>query len=546
MALPFQQVLRKILSSNALDSAKNGVGIYDPARFFSDEQQAEAVNRLAHYATLRNAYNGGTMAPVSDDGDTEIIINFNRAFVNKSVDWLFNEMWQLECPAGNEAITDEVMKVLDSNSIHQKCWKMAHSGAITGDGFIMAYVDDTGNPRNPMSGKIRVTYLKPQFVHPVFHPFDHEEVVAVLIQWPVSAGAALQTRYGLPSETYLYSQLITTDKIYEYADSKMIKESDNYLGVIPVFHAANLMNAFKWFGDSDLVDTWLINQARNSAINSIKKIIEYHAEPTTVLIGASAQNVEVGAKRLWSIRKDRDKVDIKVLGLDSDLAASNTYVDNLRKAMMELASMPEHAFGADIAISNTSAAALEVKYMCLLEKTKRKRISYGRALLQMCKLIAQMIIVQNPTIVKKLRYPERYQEFAINFANPLPRDMIETLKVESEKLRLGIQSKHGALKYVDPKDMESKMVEIIADARETMLTEVERARGSAGGVPNIHAPWTGSLGMYVDKNETFRREDELILRLQKSLTETQKVIDSDNQNMLKQEEESGKEPAKNE
>lgn len=514
--------ISELISPNDIQSgiehAIDGRGIFDPSGFFTDNQQQEAKDRLQKYDKLKNVYGKTGFNSVNADGDQELVINYNRAILNKSVDWLFGKEWSLETVAGNEAITERITELLDDNNILVKSWKNGHVGAITGDAYWVVELDgENGNY------DIRIQYLKPQFVHPIFHPIDTEKIIAVMIQYPVETSLEFANRYNLPANNVtLFSQIMTEDMIYEYNDSTQVGAYENIYGQIPVFHAQNLMNGFKWFGDSDLEDTWIINDLRSETLNKQKRILDYHSNPTTIGTGVASDSLKKVDNSVWTVKNPEAK--FYNLEMKSDMKATNTYLTDLKDSLLELSNTPGNSLGSsDEKISNTSAAALELKYMCLLEKTRRKRATYGRALLGASKLMANLLVAQEPSLLGKLKEPEKFDKFTVKFANPLPRDMQEVISLEKEKMESGLQSELGALKEINEKNIESKIVEILADKREKLLTETEKARAINGGVPAVHSVWTGSQGLRANKSDLSQKEDELTLTLLKQLTEASEV-----------------------
>lgn len=516
--MAFSEILSRVtnlVSRKNIDAALSGASILDPVGVFTERDIETVERRLSRYRAFRDAYDGRGLTAHNDDGDIEIAANMNRTIVDKSVDWLFGRPFKVIADAGNEAMAEAVTRILADEDIHYKSMCVGQVGSITGDGYFYIYMEEN-------TGRIRINFLKSMYVHPVFHPVDQTRLTGALVQFPLDVSPIQARRYSVPPGQKIYTQYITDDVIVEYMDSSKISESPNPFGEIPIFHAPNLLHGFRWFGMSDLEDVYLVTKIRNEAINSLKRIIEYQGEPTTVLIGASAKNLEKNARALWSIKNKDAKV--QTLSLDTDLAATVNYISMLKSTILELSSVPEHSLGSSEVVNNVSAAALEVRYLCLLEKTRKKRITYGMALSRMCKLIAQVIASSDPSIFAKLEKPELFDNLKISFPSPLPRDMKTILEEEEIKLRMQLQSKHGALKEILDSGVEERAVEIIADRTEEMLTDIEKARASEGGVPNLLAPSTGSLGMHISNREDLmKRQEQVIGIIENTLKNSQSV-----------------------
>ena len=517
-------MMNLVQSKKSLESVHSGSGVYDPGGFFTEAQSDEAKNRLALYKQYRDSYEGKdrSVPTPNVDGDIGLSINLNRPMVVKSTDWLFGKEVEVEASPGNQALADRLMSILEENNAARQLWTFGHSGSITGDGYLHVYTDGTKD--NPVGTKTFVRYLKPQFVHPIFHPIETDKMSAVMIQFPIDLAPAFAATSALAAGKHAFTRVITDDTIREYVDENEIAVLPNVFGEIPVYHAPNLINSFRWYGDSDLVDVWLLNELRNGLAHLQKEILEYNAAPTTIIIGASAKNIEKTPHTLLAIRNKDAKV--QVLEMNSDLGAITAAIENLRKAYLELSGTPENSLGADQAISNTSAAALEVRYMCLVEKTRRKRLTYGRSLLNALRLVSVIEMARDPGLVRRMEDISSWRDISVVFQDPLPRDMEKVLNIEEQAMRIGVQSRYGALRNVRKKRLEETMIEIVADDRMQMLQDVERARAVEGNVPNLHANWLGSLGMHTNKDSAVRKEDKLVLEMQRQLQSTEKVVDT--------------------
>ena len=77
------------------------------------------------------------------------------------------------------------------------------------------------------------------------------------------------------------------------------------------------------WGLSDIQDITDLNRVINETVTLIQDIVDYYASPTTVIIGAKANQLERGPKKVWSIAYDKAKIENLTLG--QDLAQSMEY-----------------------------------------------------------------------------------------------------------------------------------------------------------------------------------------------------------------------------
>jgi hypothetical protein len=221
---------------------------------------------------------------------------------------------------------------------------------------------------------------------------------------------------------------------------------------INVVHIKNLPVANESYGVSDIADLIPVQAEFNFKTTDISDIIDYHAAPVTIIKGARTRQLEKGARKVWGgLPKDADVFN---LTLESDLTASNTFLDKLRVAIFELSNTPEESLGARMAISNTSGIALQVKYGPLLEKTWIKQATYGTGIQRINKLLLKLAMQKGTDEQKAMleaalkRYGADIYRTEVRWGDPLPKDEEVVLKNIAQKINMGIEEPEGALKVV--------------------------------------------------------------------------------------------------
>ena len=139
--------------------------------------------------------------------------------------------------------------------------------------------------------------------------------------------------------------------------------------------------------------------------------------------------------------------DAKVenLNMNTDLGASLGYTNETKHSIHEIGCVPESALGNNQSISNTSGVALQIVHMPLIERTRVKRISTITGLQKINKLIMLIGLQQGFITVPEGVTPKEFYKTDITFPDALPKDdLIELQKIESE-MRLGLESRHGAM-----------------------------------------------------------------------------------------------------
>lgn len=507
------------LTDKYLESAIAGEDVLDvTGTFFSDHQRDFTQNRLANYKRNWKYYNGQHFKNMSIDGKQKLVINLLRPIVNKSVDWLFTHGFKITAPPGNEAVIPLLDIVWNANQRDMMLWEHGQMGAVTGDAYLYVSVEDRDSEGKPLpldNQRVVIRNLNSAYVHPVYDEVDSREMLACLIQFPT-----LQNRRFVPSLNQasgrpggVYSIIITRDTIVEYWNRDEIPNSkrENFLGRVPVVHTRNIAIANSFFGQSDIDDIIPLNESLNSVANNIDDIIAYHAAPTTVIMGARASQLERGANKVWSgLPKD---AKVQNLALEGELDASVSHFESIKLAIHELSNTPESSLGKVQQISNTSAAALEVQYLPLIEKTRRKYLTYGSTIAQVNEIVLQILdqrfgIRIGGMVGDKARMFETY----IEFKSPLPQDKKLQVDLIAAKLKEGLESKAGALRTLEETDIPRKTLEILMDKRQQLAEDIERAAAAAGvKVPNLSVVNLGSLaGAQPELENVFQAQDDAI------------------------------------
>ena len=93
-------------------------------------------------------------------------------------------------------------------------------------------------------------------------------------------------------QVFTYTEIITDDVIEEYINDEMIDQRANPLGTIPVVFIPNIPVSGSPWGLSDAQDIIAINRQYNEIATDIADIVNYHAAPVTVIVGAKASQLE--------------------------------------------------------------------------------------------------------------------------------------------------------------------------------------------------------------------------------------------------------------
>ena len=226
-------------------------------------------------------------------------------------------------------------------------------------------------------------------------------------------------------------------------------------------HIPNVPVSGSPWGLADAHDIITINRSYNEISTDVADIVNYHASPVTVIVGAKASNLEKGAKKVWGgLPKDAQVFNLEggAQGIDGALK----YLELLKRSMHEIMNVPETALGQVQPISNTSGVALSIQYQPLMNRWSQKIAQYGKGLEKINELVIRTLAIKEPQsfmynpeedgpikegqlTVLDPNDPITYINYA-QFPQPLPLDKLIVLNEIQTKLGMGLESKEGALR----------------------------------------------------------------------------------------------------
>jgi hypothetical protein len=443
----------------------------------ADEEFEVHGPRLNRYSLNWAMYLGHHWGYRREQGEMQIAVNYYRAMLDYLARFTFGEGVRFRSPKMTEAIVpdllDRVWEV--DNDKKRILLEIAQTGGITGDAFVkIAYEEpweDSIGRFHP--GRVRVLPLNPAFCFPEFHPHDRTRLLRFKQKYRFWGTSLEGTR-----QVFTYTEILTDDVIEEYINDELIDSRPNPLGQIPVVHIPNIPVSGSPWGLSDAHDIITLNRAYNEISTDIADIINYHAAPVTVIVGAKASNLEKGAKKVWGgLPKDAQVFNLE--GGGAGLQGAMEYLDRIKMSMHELMNIPETALGQVQPVSNTSGVALSIQFQPLMNRHSQKTAQYGVGIEKINELILLNLAIKepetfkyNPAVNGPLKEgqlteldpndPITYQT-AVYFAPPLPLDKLLILNELQTKMQMGLESKEGALRALGEEFPEEKLQEIRAE-----------------------------------------------------------------------------------
>ena len=440
----------------------------------ADEEFEVHGPRLNRYSLNWAMYLGHHTAFRRQQGEPQMVFNYYRAITDFIINFTFSKGVQYRSPKETEAIVPDLLErvwEVDNNKA-TVLWEIGQQGSVSGDCFVKvayeeAWVDPAGM-QHP--GRVRILPLNSSFCFPEFHPHDRNRLIRFKLKYRFWGTSLEGTR-----QVYTYTEILTDDVIEEYINDELIDSRPNPLGTIPVVHMPNIRISGSPWGLSDCNEMISLNRAYNETATDIADIINYHAAPVTVIIGAKASQLEKGANKVWGgLPKDARVENLE--GGGQGLKGAMEYMTMLKRAMHEMTGVPETALGQSQPISNTSGVALAIQFQPLMNRYHQKIVQYAYGLERVNELILRNLAVKEPetftwnptssTIPKPDQLlqldpndPITYRTY-IHFPPPLPLDKLIILNEIQSMLSLGLESKEGALRNLGEEFPAQKIQEI--------------------------------------------------------------------------------------
>ena len=449
----------------------------------ADEEFEVHGPRLNRYSLNWAMYLGHHWGYRREQGEMQIAVNYYRAFIDYLARFTFGNGVHFRSPEATEAIIPNRLErvwELDNDKV-KVLLEMAQIGGITGDCFVkVAYEEPwTDSIGRFHPGRVRILPLNSAFCFPEFHPHDRTRLLRFKQKYRFWGTSLEGTR-----QVFTYTEILTDDIIEEYINDELIDSRPNPLGLIPVVHIPNIPVSGSPWGLSDAHDIISLNRSYNEISTDIADIINYHAAPITVIVGAKASNLEKGAKKVWGgLPKDAQVFNLE--GGGSGIQGALQFLETIKRSMHELMNIPESALGQSQPVSNTSGVALSIQYQPLMNRWTHKVAQYQAGLERINELVMLSLIIKepeslvyNPNTDGTLKTgqvtqldpndPLTFITYA-HFPPPLPLDKIVLLNELAQKLSMGLESKAGALRALGEEFPEEKLQEI----RSELITEAK-------------------------------------------------------------------------
>jgi hypothetical protein len=438
----------------------------------ADEEFEVHGVRLSRYSLYWAHYLGHMYGYRREVGEPQFAFNYVRALSDYITNFTFGKGIGFQTPHATAAIVPSLLKRVweQDNDKNAVLWEMGQTGSVTGDTFVkVAYEDPYVDPAGRVHpGRCRVIPLNPAHCFPQWHEHDRQRMLSFKLKYRFWGTNPDGTRM-----VHTYVEKISETMIEEYVNDELIDSRPNPLGVIPIVYIPNIPVSGSPWGMSDIDAIIPLNREFNEKALELSDIINYHAAPVTVVIGAKASQLEKGPRKMWTLPKDSKIENLESL---TQLEGPLAYMELLKRGMHEMTGVPENALGQMQPISNTSGTALHIMYQPLMNRYSLKTQQYTRGFQKINELVLLTLFQKEPWAMQynegESALPEEGQllvldpadpntfETSVHWPPPLPVDILVKLNEIMMKMQLGLESKTGALRDLGEEFPREKLAEI--------------------------------------------------------------------------------------
>lgn len=473
------------------------------------------LDRITKYYLYWKFYEG---LHYKDFNDGLLAFNYVRAFIDKVCMFLlgdeaftFNVKSFYATPIEKDLeknVEELIMYQWLKSDKNHLAYEILQMGSVTGDAWV-----GVGWEEDEKFCKIEIYDSRQAF--PIFKDGDYNKLQSFLVRQPLDSKQPQGYKLFV---TKLTNETVETwyQKDASIDENRITKHNvvsvPNPLGFIPVVHIKNKPNSASYYGKSDANDILKINKVYNEINQQIKAIIDYHATPTTVITGASAKSLKRGLGSIWSGLPA--EANVFNLGLDVDLSAVSNFAKDIKTAMHELSDVPENALGKVQAISNTSAAALQITYHPLIQQANLKATTYGEGIAKINTMILKILAEKDPKNIRLKNIKKIDKDFLSSlqvvpvFCFGFPKDKTDELSRAQMEVGLKVASRREIMERLGKVNIPELLQEIDKDTVDQAIIQarvnMEVAKLSMGGQSdegNTQEGEEGFGGNYGDEGE---------------------------------------------
>ncbi len=434
--------------------------------------------RQAQEVGLPDRVTGVRRDPALDDraaGRREVVIENDIAWrVQLMVDFLFGKSIRILSTSEDEATRERVERVIEA------VWEASGGIAMLQDaatlGHVYGHVDLAvrideerllGVAAGDVAGVVEAVRIEPIDATrgaPIVSRDDYRELDAYAICVEREAGdqesaAASDRRLRLlggrraidrsrsAPERVLSLELIGPGVRQVYEDGVLAEEARSVLlpETLPIVHVQNVSQPFRYSGMSEVEALIPLQDELNTRLSDRASRVTMQSFQMYLAKGIEGfERAPVGPGALW--QTDNMEASVEAFGGDSSSPSESAHIAEIREAMDKVSAAPPLAGGVLRGrVGNlSSATALRVTLIGLLSKTERKRVTYGRGIAEVSRVVLGALdaagVVRTAPTDRGVR---------VAWTDPLPSEERDDVAAARAKVELGVSEERvlGELGY---------------------------------------------------------------------------------------------------
>lgn len=375
------------------------------ATFYSTNQTTNALASLedayntelkARQTEINRAwdyYEGRHKKPLKlqkDGYDDNVTVNHVGALSDRIVAFMIGDgiTFDVEGDEPNSEADQEVNALWDANRGDTLKETLILGGAIEGHNAVRLEPAEGDYPK--------LTRIKQAHFAAFWNPFDTSDVLWYRLQHVASGiGKRIDYVHGLVTEDGDYNPDVEmwTEVVYAANDANPVPGNQprwQRVSVTPWEHPwppivdwVNLPNSNGYYGRPDVNEAIALNDALNFLLSNSQRIIKHHANPKTVMTGATPKDLiptEVGG--LFAVAAPEARV--YNLEMQSDGAFVQWLTSLLTSGLWQSAGMVDNSTVKDL-VGQLTNFGLRVLFANAIKRTEKKRVLYGEAFDEICR-----------------------------------------------------------------------------------------------------------------------------------------------------------------
>jgi hypothetical protein len=450
--------------------------------------RAGTRSRQAQEEGLPGRLTGARMGWTDDRADTrEIVIENDIAWrVQAMVDFMFGKPVAIRSTARDAALREKIDRVLDAVwersggiALLQDMALLGHvygsvdlvvridasrgdgRGGASGEGGQAGTAPSPASPVPPVSaGRIghdaldrllaraieaaRIEIVEPTRGVPLLDPSDYRRILGYIItherelnRVERSGGFLNSLRRAGSRARSRTTEIIDAAQRRVYENGVLIEHEEIARwtgGRAPIAHVQNTSEPFRYEGLSEVEPLIPLQDELNTRLSDRATRVTMQSFKMYLARGLDGfDRVPIGPGRVWST--DNMDASIQSFGGDADSPSEAAHIQEVREALDKASGVPPLASGVVRArIGNlTSANALRITLMGVIAKTSRKRVTYGRGIVE-----ASAIVLNALDALGLLRTSQSERGIRLQWPDPLPVDIREEVAVARLQSDLGV------------------------------------------------------------------------------------------------------------